>query len=91
MHVSILIQPSQLLLSLLPLESVAHADDGHDDQNSYDGSGDGRPDIGWLCTVVIVAIAVFIDAIGVPLGAVSIEIAAATHTILVVALRIVTH
>lgn len=63
MNIPVLVKPSQLLLSLLSLQSVAHADNDHDDQNSYDGSSDGRTDIGWLCTVVIIAIGVFIDAI----------------------------
>lgn len=90
-HVSVLVEPSQLFFPLLPLQPVAHADDGHDDQGSYDGSGDGRSDVGWLRTVVMVAIGVFIDAVGVPLGAVSVKIAAAPHAILVVALRIVAH
>ena len=91
MHVPILIQPSQLLFFLLSLHPVAHADDGHDYQDSYDGSDDGCTNIGWFRTVVIVAIGVFIDAVGVPLWTVSIKITAAAHTILVVALSIVTH
>ena len=63
MHVAVLIKTSQFLLSLFSFESVADADDGHDDQDSNDGSGYGCPYIGWFRTIVIVAIGVFIDAI----------------------------
>ena len=91
MHISIFIQFLQLFISFLPLKSIANAKDQDYEQSSYYWSKNCSCNISWFCSIVIVAIGIFIDSVRIPLWTISIKIAASACAVLIITLRIVSH